>query len=156
MPKKNPDLGKYKKKISDKLEKLIPVFQMIANGDFSAEIKIPREEDEFTPLIITLNMLLDDLRFLDKENKSKTAELEKSKSELETKVEERTKELKDLAKQLEEKVKERTKDLEQKVWQLENFQKITVDRELKMIELKKETEKIKKQLEECQQSGKQS
>lgn len=154
MPQKNPDLEKYKKKISNRLEKLIPIFQMIANGDFSPEIKIPRKEDEFTPLIIALNMLLDDLRFLDKENKKKAAELEKGKSELGIKVEERTKELKDLTRQLEEKVKERTRELEQKVGQLEGFEKITVDRELKMIELKKEIEKIKKQLEECQHSHK--
>ncbi|OGZ18992.1 MAG: hypothetical protein A2175_01545 [Candidatus Nealsonbacteria bacterium RBG_13_42_11] len=153
MPKKNLALEKYRKKILARLDKLIPVFQKISNGDFSFEVKIPKKEDEFTPLVITLSMLLEDLRFLDKENKNKTEELEAAKRDLENKVAERTKELIETNRNLEQKIKERTKDLEQKVWQLEGFQKITVDRELKMIELKKETEKIKKQLEECQQSN---
>lgn len=119
MPKKNPALEKYKKEISKRLEEMVPIFQKIANGDFTSEVSIPEKEDEFTPIIISLSMLLDDLKFLDKENKSKTEELEKSKKNLETKVE-----------------------------QLENFQRIIVGRELKMIELKEEIQRTSKRLEE--------
>ena len=123
MPKKNLALEKYKKETSKRLEELIPVFQKIANGDFTSEVSIPEKEDEFTPLIITLSMLLDDLKFLDKENKTKTEELENSKKNLEAKVE-----------------------------QLENFQKIVVGRELKMKDLKDENESLKSRLEECKKN----
>lgn len=123
MPKKNLELEKYKKETSKRLEELIPVFQKIANGDFSSEVSIPEREDEFTPLVITLSMLLDDLKFLDKENKTKTEELEESKKNLEAKVE-----------------------------QLENFQRIVVGRELKMKDLKEENENLKFQLGECKKN----
>jgi len=123
MPKKNLELEKYKKETSKRLEELIPVFQKIANGDFSSEVSIPEGEDEFTPLVITLSMLLDDLKFLDKENKTKTEELEESKKNLEAKVE-----------------------------QLENFQRIVVGRELKMKDLKEENENLKSQLGECKKN----
>ena len=47
---------------------------------------------------------------------------------------------------LEEKVKERTKVLEEKTAELERMNKLMVGRELKMIELKKEIEELKKQV----------
>jgi methyl-accepting chemotaxis protein len=148
MPRKNPAPDKYKKEISKRLEEMIPIFQKIANGDFSSKISIPEKEDEFSSIIISLSMLLDDLRFLDKENREKTLEMEKNKADLEKKVEERTRELRGLMTQLEEKVKERTSELQQKVEQMENFQRIIVGRELKMIELKEEIQRTNKRLEE--------
>jgi len=48
---------------------------------------------------------------------------------------------------LEEKVKERTKEIQERVVELEKFNKLAVGRELKMIELKKEIEKLKEKLE---------
>lgn len=56
-------------------------------------------------------------------------------------------EVKKFQESLEEKVKERTKELQVKIEELERFQKITVGRELKMIELKKEIERLKGELE---------
>jgi len=56
-------------------------------------------------------------------------------------------EIKKFQESLEEQVKERTKELQDKIRELEKFQKITVGRELKMIELKKEIEKLKEELE---------
>ncbi len=44
--------------------------------------------------------------------------------------------------QLEEKVKERTEELQKRVTELEKFQKLTIGRELKMIELKQEIKKL--------------
>lgn len=63
--------------------------------------------------------------------------------ELEKKVLERTAELEGLKNDLEKIVEERTKELEEKVKELERFQGLMVGREIKMIELKKEIEKLK-------------
>jgi len=55
------------------------------------------------------------------------------------------KELKKLNMELEERVKERTKELQKRVNQLERFHKLTIGRELKMIELKKRIKELEKQ-----------
>jgi len=52
-------------------------------------------------------------------------------------------EVKALQENLEEKIKERTNELQKRVEELEKFHKLTVGRELKMIELKKEIKKLK-------------
>lgn len=84
---------------------------------------------------------------LEQEIKKKTEELEEAKSVLEIKVTARTRELSELTRSLEEQVKERTKELRERVEELEKFQKVAVARELKMIELKEEIRKLKKELE---------
>ena len=67
---------------------------------------------------------------------------------LETRVKARTKQLEELSQSLDQKVKQRTKELQERVDALERFRKLTVDREIKMVELKKEIEKVKKELQE--------
>ena len=86
-----------------------------------------------------------------KELEKKTSELEKAKKALEeaknileVKVKARTKELEELNETLEEKVEQRTKELQEKVDELNKWYKLTVGRELKMIELKEEVERFKK------------
>jgi len=49
-------------------------------------------------------------------------------------------------KKLEEEVKRKTKELQEKIEELEAFHKIAVGRELKMIELKEENQKLKEEL----------
>ena len=49
---------------------------------------------------------------------------------------------------LEEKVKEKTKELRGRVEDLEKFHRLTVGRELKMVELKKEIQKLEEKLKE--------
>lgn len=73
-----------------------------------------------------------------------TEALEESKTILEIKVQARTQELEDLTKNLEGQVEERTKELQERLQELKNFQKFAVGRELKMMELKKELETLKK------------
>jgi len=74
-------------------------------------------------------------------------ETEIAKVALEVRVLARTKELKVLSESLEEQVKERTKNLEEKMSELERFNKLSVGRELKMIELKEEVKELQKELE---------
>jgi PAS domain S-box-containing protein len=52
--------------------------------------------------------------------------------------------LKQLQEKLEDQVKERTRELQARVEELERFHKLAVGRELKMIELKKEIQALKK------------
>jgi len=73
--------------------------------------------------------------------------LEEARTVLEIKVEARTKELKELAERREEIIKERTKDLQGRVNELERIHRLTVGRELKMIVLKEEIERLKEELE---------
>jgi hypothetical protein len=99
--------------------------------------------------LITDNSFKSYLNLLDAQE-----EIEEMRKGLEIKVKARTKELEELAQTLEEKVKERTKELQEKtielqkrVVELEEFHKLTVGREIKMIELKEEIERLKKELE---------
>lgn len=55
-------------------------------------------------------------------------------------------ELKELNKTLENRVEERTKELQQKVDDLEKFHKLTVGREIKMLELKKKIKELEERL----------
>jgi len=53
-------------------------------------------------------------------------------------------EIKTLQENLEKKVEERTKELQKRIEELEKFHKLTVGRELKMIELKKKIKELEK------------
>ncbi len=75
------------------------------------------------------------------------SELEEAKNNLEVRVRARTEELEKLTENLEGQVKQRTKELQGKLEELEKFQKFAVDREIKMVELKKELEENKKETE---------
>lgn len=85
---------------------------------------------------------------LEQKVKQRTEELEEARSILEIKIKARTRELEELNQSLESKIEQRTKELQQRVNELEKIQQLTVDRELKMVELKKEKEKLEKELAE--------
>ena len=79
---------------------------------------------------------------LEKKVRSRTKELEELTKSLELKVKERTKEIEKKGRELEE----NTKRLQEKIVEMERFQELSVGREIKMTELKREVEKLKEQL----------
>lgn len=116
---------------------------------------ILKSRDELGDLAKGFNKMAEDLKAsygsLEKRVGERTEELERTKKELEKeklsleiKVKARTGELEELTAGLEEKVEQRTEELQEKLEKLEQFQKITIGRELKMMELKEEIEKLKK------------
>ena len=84
---------------------------------------------------------------LEEEVRGRTEELEKAKGILEIKVKARTRELEELAQSLAVKVRERTTELQKRISELEKFHRLTIGRELKMIELKREIEGLKEEIE---------
>jgi len=72
------------------------------------------------------------------------SQLKEARDTLEVKVGARTKELEEFNRNLEGEVGERTKELQEKIKELEKFQKFTVDRELKMTELKEQIRGLEK------------
>jgi len=168
-----------------RLNKITPVLKKIAVGDFSENVEIPKEEDEFTEHMVAIKLTIENFRKMFEEiqknsedlkihneklkeiseelEKSKTEleikvsertqELEKSKTELEIKVSERTSQLFDLNKNLEDEVQKRTTELKTKLLELKKFNKIAVGRELRMIELKEEMERLKEVIAAFEKSG---
>ncbi len=111
------------------IKKLITATKKIAIGELETKITI-KTGDEIEELANSFNQMASDLK------KSRIA-IEESKNVLEIRVVARTRELQELTRNLEEKVKERTKELQDRLDELERFHRLTVGRELKMIELKK-------------------
>jgi hypothetical protein len=94
-------------------------------------------------LFIIISFFSDKLHEIIKELFKKEKELSEAKGVLEIRVKARTQELEREKISLEQKVQERTAELQKKINELEKFQKISVGRELKMIELKKEVDRLK-------------
>jgi len=81
-------------------------------------------------------------------------DLEKSEVMLKIRVNARTKQLQELSDSLEGQVNEKTKELQDRLDELERFHKLTVGRELKMIEMKREMEKLEEELSTKKRKGK--
>lgn len=103
----------------------------------------------------------DELAFLSKEFNKMIENIETSheiledeKKALDIRIKARTRELEEMNQLLEEKVRERTRELQQKIDELERFRRLTVGREMKMIELKKEIARLKSELAERKENKK--
>ena len=130
------------------IEKVREGIKRISSGNLDWRLDIKRN-DEIGILSQGFNQMADKLKELyynlEKKIEERTKELEEAKNILEIKVAARTRELQELVKEREKIIEERTKELQRKIDELEKFHKLAVGRELKMIELKKELEKIKTQ-----------
>lgn len=84
-------------------------------------------------------------RVLDEASRSRE-ELREANAGLATRVKERTDELEQLRANLEREVNVRTKEVREKLKELEQFRSLFVERELKMVELKKEIVQLETQL----------
>lgn len=77
------EISNYKKRVIKQLAKLSPFLQKYAIGDFSKNIPLTKEENEFTELLVGLNLMVDDIRELIKEKEEFITELKKTMIELE-------------------------------------------------------------------------
>jgi HAMP domain-containing protein len=145
------------KEITKPVKELTKGSEIISEGNLEYNIEV-ETKDEFGRLASSFNQMAGSLKkrdeelknfnkYLESQVKERTKDLEEAKEVLEIKVKARTSELKELAENLDDKVKERTKELQRRVEELERFHRLTVGREMKMVELKKEKEELKKKLE---------
>ena len=117
------------------IKKLHSGMEIIRKGNLDYRVDI-RTNDEIEDLGTAFNQMTEELERYHSAS-------EESKAILQIKVKARTKELEELAEGLDNKVKDRTKRLEERLSELEKFHKLTVGREIKMIKLKKEIQKLK-------------
>ncbi len=136
----------FSKKVSRPLEQLRKGAELLGKGQLEYRIEI-KTGDEMEELGKAFNQMAKSL------SQSRTA-LEESKAGLEIKVKARTKELEEMAEGLEDKVKERTKELQERIEELERFHKLTVGRELKMVELKEALQQAREGLEKLKEQSK--
>ncbi len=125
----------------------------IGQGDLDVAIHpyLLSAKDEFGELTRAIKEMANKLKssysLLEAKVLERTRELEKSKASVEETVKKRTTELEALKSSLEQTVKERTAALESRITELDQRNKYMVDRELKMVDLKKENELLKSKLD---------
>lgn len=74
---KNPELENYQKLVAKKLRALSPIFAQASIGDFSKNVPLSEEEDEFTDLYVGVQIILEVVREQTAELKSLNVELER-------------------------------------------------------------------------------
>lgn len=121
--------------ITGRLRKIVKATEEISQGNFDFKIKT-KTKDEIGSLAENFNAMAEEL-------KSNKKELEKARQDLERKVNQRTLELKKAINNREIAINNRTKELQDKIKELETIHRLSVGRELKMMELKKEIKLLK-------------
>ncbi|MEF8847494.1 MAG: HAMP domain-containing protein, partial [Candidatus Paceibacterota bacterium] len=117
----------------------------IGKGNLEHRIEVSTG-GETKELAKTLNHMAENLQ----ESRERLKEAKKS---LEVQVKARTKELRELNQELEDRVQKRTQELRKRVSELERFHRLTVGREMKMIELKDKIKELKKKLKQCREEN---
>lgn len=123
----------------------------VSNGNFDEKVDyIARSpKDEIGQLATAFNNMSSQLKDLyqnlNKKVAEQTAEVEKEKNSLEIKVQQRTAELNEAKTNLEQKVIERTAELTKSIEELQRFNKVMIDREKRMIELKQKIDQLESQ-----------
>lgn len=128
----------FSRSIVEPLEILKEGAESIGEGNFDHKILIDTN-DELEDLANVFNSMIENL-------KKARSFLEENQITLQIRVDAKTHQLKELVEHLEDRIKERTKELEQRLEELEKFHHLTVTRELRMIELKREIEKLKAEI----------
>ncbi len=122
----------------------------MSKGNLNYPIATTNSHDEIGQLSQTFSIMAKKLSLsyqgLEEQVRQRTDELEKAKTGLEEQVKQRTAALEVAKRDLESEVTKRTQELEKKVTELERINKLMLNRELKMMELKKEIEKLKMQI----------
>ena len=77
-----PEMTEYREYVSAQLSELSPLLQNYALGDFSENIQIPEEEDEFTELLVGLSLMVDDIREMMQEQADTIAKLQQAEKAL--------------------------------------------------------------------------
>jgi len=138
-------------KMTNPLKKLGMGAEEIGRGRLDYRVEI-ETKDELEDLANSFNQMAVNLESSNRDLEKLNADLEEEKRSLEIKVKERTAALRELTGHLEEKVKQRTRQLEknreelqERVDELEKFRKVTVERELKMVELKQKIKALEKE-----------
>jgi len=127
--------------VTESIRRLSSSAKEISKGDLTTRVEI-KSRDEIGELAVTFNEMAEDLSVVKNE-------LESRKDILEKEVRERTKELEESKISLEKSVQERTEELEiskrgleKNIAELEDFYDATVDRELKMEEMRKRIKEL--------------
>jgi methyl-accepting chemotaxis protein len=134
------ELKKYKKYVARQLNKLSPFLQKYALGDFSKNIRIPEEENEFTELLVGLNLMVDDIKELINEKENSIMKLHQAQKELNKHRENLEQLIKKRTVQLEKK----NKELLEKNKELEHYNQLFIGRELRIKELKEKISNMEK------------
>lgn len=124
------------------LQPILVAATEVAKGNTSVRAKI-KGQDEVGQVALVFNRMLDAVEQATKDLNDAQTKLRNANTDLEQRVKERTGELEQLKAGLEQAIMDRTKEMKEKMEELEKFKKLTVGRELKMIELKKEIERLK-------------
>ncbi len=73
------EMTEYAKK---RLSAIMPILQKVALGDFSENVEIPKQEDEFTEHLVALNLMIEDFQEMMEEIEQKSRQLDKQNGEL--------------------------------------------------------------------------